>query len=128
MTGLSPYAQLLRLEFEPDPRGGPPLVRMPAHDGLVGRPGFLHGGVIAGLLEYAAFIALRDALGEEETVMKPITITVDYLRGGKLGDSRARAEIIRLGRRVANLEVRAWQEDEAKPIAMARLNFLLERA
>ncbi len=128
MTGLSPYAQLLRLEFEPDPRGGPPLVRMPAHDGLVGRPGFLHGGVIAGLLEYAAFIALRDALGEEETVMKPITITVDYLRGGKLEDSRARAEIIRLGRRVANLEVRAWQEDEAKPIAMARLNFLLERA
>ena len=128
MTGLSPYAQRLRLEFEPDPRGGPPLVRMPAHDGLVGRPGFLHGGVIAGLLEYAAFIALRDALGEEETVMKPITITVDYLRGGKLEDSRARAEIIRLGRRVANLEVRAWQEDEAKPIAMARLNFLLERA
>ncbi len=127
MTDLTPYAQLLRLDHEPDPRGGPPLIRMPAHDGVIGRPGFLHGGAIAGLLEFAAFTALRHALGEEETVAKPITITVDYLRGGKLEDSRARAEIIRLGRRIANLEVRAWQEDEAKPIALARLNFLLER-
>ncbi len=127
MTDLPPYAQLLKLDREPDPRGGPPLVLMPAHPGVIGRPGFLHGGAIAGLLEYAAFTALRDALGEEETVIKPITITVDYLRGGKLEDSRARAEIIRLGRRIANLEVRAWQEDESKPIAMARLNFLLER-
>ena len=127
MTDLPPYARLLKLKLEPDPRGGPPLVFMPAHPGVIGRPGFLHGGAIAGLLEYAAFTALRDALGEDETVTKPITITVDYLRGGKLEASRARAEIIRLGRRVANLEVRAWQEDEAKPIAMARLNFLLER-
>ena len=127
MTDLTPYAKLLRLDHEPDPRGGPPLIRMPAHDGVIGRPGFLHGGAIAGLLEYAAFTALRHALGEEETVAKPITVTVDYLRGGKLEDSRARAEIIRLGRRIANLEVRAWQDDETKPIALARLNFLLER-
>lgn len=127
MTKFAPYAQLLRLDHQPDPRGGPPLLRMPAHDGVVGRPGFLHGGAIAGLLEFAAFAALRDALGEEETVMKPITVTVDYLRGGRLETTLARAEIIRLGRRIANLEVRAWQEDETKPIAMARLNFLLER-
>ena len=127
MTDLTPYAKLLRLDHEPDPRGGPPLIRMPAHDGVIGRPGFLHGGAIAGLLEYAAFTALRHALGEEETVAKPITVTVDYLRGGKLEDSRARAEIIRLGRRIANLEVRAWQDDETKPIALARLNILLER-
>lgn len=127
MTDLTPYAKLLRLDHEPDPRGGPPLIRMPAHDGVIGRPGFLHGGAIAGLLEYAAFTALRHALGEEETVAKPIAVTVDYLRGGKLEDSRARAEIIRLGRRIANLEVRAWQDDETKPIALARLNILLER-
>ena len=128
MIELTPYAQLLKLGLEPDPSGGAPLVRMPAHDGVLGRPGFLHGGAIAGLLEFAAFTALRAALGEEDTVAKPITVTVDYLRGGKLEETRARAEIIRLGRRIAHLEVRAWQEDEAKPIAMARLNFLLERS
>ncbi|WP_347716726.1 PaaI family thioesterase [Sphingomonas sp.] len=127
MTGLPPYAELLQLSPEPDPRGGPPLMLMPAHDGVLGRPGFLHGGAIAGLCEFAAFSALRAALGEPDTLMKPITVTVDYLRGGKLEATRARAEIIRLGRRIANLEVRAWQDDETRPIALARLNFLLER-
>lgn len=127
MTALPPYAQLLKLTAESDPRGGPPLMLMPPHDGVIGRPGFLHGGAIAGLCEFAAFTALRAALGDEATVMKPITVTVDYLRGGKLEPTRARAEIIRLGRRIANLEVRAWQDDETRPIAVARINFLLER-
>jgi len=127
MSGLPPYAQLLRLQPVSATNGSPALMRMPAHDGVVGRPGFLHGGAIAGLLEFTAFAALRAALGEEETVIKPITVTVDYMRGGKLEDTTARAEIIRLGQRIANLEVRAWQDDEHAPIAMARLNFLLER-
>ena len=127
MSGLPPYAQLLRLQPVPATGGAPALMRMPAHDGVVGRPGFLHGGAIAGLLEFTAFAALRAALGEEETVIKPITVTVDYMRGGKLEDTTARAEIIRLGQRIANLEVRAWQDDEHAPIALARLNFLFER-
>ncbi len=127
MTSLPPYAQLLQLFTEPDPRGGPSLMVMPNHNGVIGRPGFLHGGAIAGLCEFAAFAALRDALDGEPVTMKPITVTVDYMRGGKLEETRARAEIIRLGRRIANLEVRAWQEDETRPIAVARLNFLLER-
>jgi len=78
-------------------------------------------------ISFAAFTALRHALGDEAVAMKPITVTVDYMRGGKVEETRARAEIIRLGRRIANLEVRAWQEDEARPIALARMNFLLER-
>ncbi|MEO6247304.1 MAG: PaaI family thioesterase [Sphingomicrobium sp.] len=127
MTALPPYAELLKLICEPDPRGGPPLMLMPNHEGVVGRPGFLHGGAIAGLCEFAAFTALRHALGDERIAIKPITVTVDYLRGGKLEHSRARAEIIRLGRRIANLEIRAWQDDEDKPIAVARMNFLVER-
>ena len=127
MTALPPYAELLQLTTEPDSDGGAPLMLMPYHNGVIGRPGFLHGGAIAGLCEFAAFTALRHALGEEETQLKPITVTVDYMRGGKLAETRARAEIIRLGRRVANLEIRAWQDDEGRPIAVARMNFLLER-
>ena len=127
MAELSPYAELLQLAEAPDPAGGAPLLVMSPHEGLHGRPGFLHGGAIAGLLEFAAFSALHTALAEPATLIKPITVTVDYLRGGELIETRARAEIIRLGRRIANLEVRAWQDDEAKPIALARLNFLLER-
>ena len=38
---------------------------MPFHDDVVGRPGFLHGGAIAGLLEFAAFTALAARIGDD---------------------------------------------------------------
>jgi len=100
---------------------------MPFHQDVVGRPGFLHGGAIAGLLEFAAFTSLERALDDEAVVMKPITVTVDYLRGGTDRDTFASAEIQRLGSRIANVEAIAWQTDPASPIASARLNFLLDR-
>ena len=99
---------------------------MPFHDDVVGRPGFLHGGAIAGLLEFAAFTALGRAIGDEAVTMKPVTVTVDYMRGGMTGDTFAEASIERLGKRLANVEAFAWQADRSKPIASARINFLLE--
>ena len=100
---------------------------MPFHDDVVGRPGYLHGGAIAGLLEFAAFTALGRAIGDPAVVMKPITITVDYMRGGTGRDTFATAEVQRLGNRIANVEAVAWQTERSKPIAAARLNFLLDR-
>jgi len=100
---------------------------MPFHDDVVGRPGYLHGGAIAGLLEFAAFTALSRAIGDDAVTMKPVTVTVDYMRGGMPGDTFAEAKIERLGKRMANVEAYAWQQDRAKPIASARINFLLGR-
>ena len=125
MDQLPPYAQLLGLRIEGD-TADCGLV-MPFHDDVVGRPGFLHGGAIAGLLEFAAFTTLARALGDPAVGMKPITVTVDYLRGGGPQDTFASAHILRLGKRMANLEALAWQSDRDAPIAAARLNFLLER-
>ncbi len=127
MNPLPPYARLLGLRAEHD--GIARRFVMPFRDDVVGRPGFLHGGAIAGLLEFAAFDALATALDDETVVMKPVTVTVDYLRGGThgLGDTFADAIIERLGNRIANVEAVAWQADRAKPIAAARINFLLER-
>jgi uncharacterized protein (TIGR00369 family) len=125
MKTLPPYAQLLKLRTE-EQADGLRFV-MPFHDDVVGRPGFLHGGAIAGLLEFAAFTALSRATGEE-VKMKPVTVTVDYMRGGTPGDTFAEARIERLGKRMANVEAYAWQGEREKPIASARINFLLERA
>lgn len=125
MNPLPPYAQLLKLRSE-EHDGALRLV-MPFHDDVVGRPGFLHGGAIAGLLEFAAFTCLQRALGDEQVRMKPITVTVDYLRGGTPQDTYAEAVIERLGKRMANIEAFAWQGSPGKPIASARINFLLER-
>ena len=125
MTTLPPYAQLLKLRTEE--LDGSLRYVMPFHDDVVGRPGFLHGGAIAGLLEFAAFTGLRRALGDDAVMLKPITVTVDYMRGGIPRDTYAEAVVERLGKRIANVEAFAWQGERDKPIASARINFLLER-
>lgn len=125
MTDLPPYARLLQLSV--DASGDTPRFVMPFHDDVIGRPGFLHGGAIAGLLEFAAFHTLGHAIGDDAVTMKPITVTVDYLRGGVPRETFAEAIVERLGNRIANVEVFAWQAERDKPIASARINFLLER-
>lgn len=99
---------------------------MPFADDVLGRPGFLHGGAIAGLLECAALAVLRAAV-DPGLRIEPATISMDFLRGGTGRDTHAAAVVRRLGKRVANVEATAWQEDEAKPIATARMNLLLVR-
>ena len=130
MDRLPPYAALLRLRIERV--GDRRLLIMPFHEDVVGRPGFLHGGAIAGLLELAAFHALRCVLteaseGADTLRIKPVGVTVDFLRGGAALETRAHGRVRRLGKRIANLEAAAWQEDEARPIATARMNMLLGR-
>ncbi|MEA3004602.1 MAG: hypothetical protein QOH81_3390 [Sphingomonadales bacterium] len=125
---LPPYAELLGLSTR---RGedGELLWVMPFRQEVVGRPGFLHGGAIAGLLEFAALGTLYDRLGEDAGVSaSPINVSVDFMRGGVEHETYAAAIVTRLGNRVANVEAHAWQQDRAKPIAAARMNLLLRRA
>ncbi|MEN2710964.1 PaaI family thioesterase [Sphingomonas sp. NPDC092331] len=122
---LPPYAELLGLTVEPGAQA--PVLVMPFGDGVLGRPGFLHGGAIGGLLEMAAVGALWQALGTDETQVKPINLTVDYMRGGRDKPTRARGAVTRLGTRVANVEAIAWQDEPDRPIAAARMNYLILR-
>ena len=124
---LPPYARLLGLSAERDGDGAPVLV-MPFGNAVLGRPGFLHGGAISGLLEMAAIVALYDALENDGGGdVKPINVTVDFMRGGRDKPTRSRGVVARLGTRVANVEATAWQDDPAKPIAAARMNYLIVR-
>lgn len=123
---LPPYAELLALRLKADANGAPTLV-MPFGDAVTGRPGFVHGGAIGGLVEMAAVAALRHALADEAVGIKPINLTVDYMRGGRDRDTLAAGHVVRLGTRIANVEAFAWQEDRDRPIAAARINFLLSR-
>lgn len=124
---LPPYAEVLKAELE-RAADGTPVMMMPFHEGVLGRPGFLQGGAISGLLEVAAIAALRHALEDEGGgQIKPINVTIDFMRGGRDRDTRAAGTITRLGKRVANVEAFAWQDDRARPIAAARMNYLIER-
>ncbi len=122
-----PYARMLGLRVSREADGGLVFV-VPWSDLVQGRPGFVHGGAIAGLLELAALGTLHALLKDEAPVtIKPITVTVDYMRGARPLETRASARITRVGKRIANLAAEAWQDDPARPIAAARINVLLNR-
>ena len=127
MIRLPPYADLLGLVVEASDDGAPVLM-MPFATDVLGRPGFLHGGAISGLMEMAAIVALDGALAEEGGgAIKPINVTVDFMRGGRDKETRSRGVVTRLGTRVANVETTAWQDDPERPIAAARMNYLIVR-
>jgi uncharacterized protein (TIGR00369 family) len=123
---MLPYARLLDLRFEQD--DSEVKLIMPFAIGLVGAPGRLHGGALAGLLEIAGvaavIVAQPDALRMPR--IRPVTVTVDFMREGTPIDTFAAAEVTRLGRRIVNVSARAWQYDRSRPIAAANLNFLLD--
>lgn len=119
---LPPYAELLGLRREGEG------FRMPFAELLIGSPGRLHGGTLAGLLEIVANVTVRDALGDETATLKPVNVTVDFLREGALQDTFAEAVIMRMGRRVANVRAEAWQADRSRLIATARMNLLISRS
>lgn len=127
MTWLPPYAELLGLSIDGQEAGAPVLI-MPFGQDVMGRPGFLHGGAIAGMLEMAAIGALHAQFaGGEKPRFKPINITVDYMRGGREKDTRAVGLVTRVGTRIANVEAFAWQDERGKVIAAARTNILIVR-
>jgi uncharacterized protein (TIGR00369 family) len=127
MKTLPPYAEFLGIRIEAGD-GDLPLLVMPFGDHLVGRPGFLHGGTIAGLLEIAAFTALYQALDDEKPKVKPINVTVDFMRGARYLDTSAEGRVTRIGTRIANVTAKAWQSDSSKPIATATMILLLDRS
>lgn len=124
LTEAMPYAAWLGMA--PETSTGELLTRLKYSPPIIGNPVLpaIHGGVIGALLETAAIFHM---LWEGETVAVPkiITITVDYMRSARPIDTLARATLTKQGRRIANVAVEAWQDDRSKPVAAARMHFLL---
>jgi uncharacterized protein (TIGR00369 family) len=119
-----PYARFLGIEV--DRADGVLECVLPFRDEIVGnaRLPAVHGGVLGAFLELTALLRLIDESGTTR-VPKPITFSIDYLRSAGPATTRARAEIFKLGRRIANVHVVAWQEDRARPVAAGNGKFLL---
>jgi uncharacterized protein (TIGR00369 family) len=119
-----PYARFLGVEVER--ADGVLECVLPFRDEIVGnaRLPAVHGGVLGAFLELTALLRLIDESGTDR-VPKPITFSVDYLRSAGPSATRARAEIFKLGRRIANVHVVAWQDDRARPVAAGNGKFLL---
>ena len=119
-----PYARMLGLTAAVE--DGVLVTRMPPSERLIGNPVLpaLHGGTVGALMESAAILELLRQV-ETPGVPKTINLTVDYLRSARVVLTFARAVITRHWRRVANVQVRAWQDDAERPVAVAHAHFLL---
>jgi uncharacterized protein (TIGR00369 family) len=124
-----PYAQFIGLKLEL--KGDELTAILPYKDALIGNPMLpaLHGGVVAALMELTAVaqITLAQPVGADGSlkVPKTIDVSIDYLRSGRPVDTFARAHVTKLGRRIANVRVEAWQHNRADPIAALHGHFLL---
>ena len=119
-----PYANFMGIEARLVDGEVQGLMRNSDH--LVGNAtvGALHGGTLGALMESTAIFKLLWQ-GESNSLPKIINITVEFLRGAKKADTHAKAEFTRHGRRVANVRVTCWQDDQEKPVAVATTHFLL---
>jgi len=119
-----PYARFLG--FRAELAGNEMTAVLPFSEGLIGNPSppALHGGVIGAFLEMTALAQLSISQGLARQP-RPIDVSVEYLRAGKPRDTFARAQIKRIGRRIANVHVEAWQDDRASPIAALHGHFLI---
>ena len=119
-----PYVRFLGMRAELS--GDEMTAILPAAPHLVGNTFLqaLHGGVIGSFLEMTALAQLSLTQGSTK-VHKTIDITIEYLRPGRPLTTFARADLRKVGRRVANVHVEAWQEARDQPIAFLRGHFLL---
>ncbi|MBI5507072.1 MAG: PaaI family thioesterase [Deltaproteobacteria bacterium] len=124
MVTRIPYAVYLGLRVDLDEEGV--LARLPFRNDLVGNAGLpaLHGGVVGAFLELTALFQLLASV-RDARIPKPINFNVNFLRSAGPLECLARARVVKHGKRIANVEVVAWQGDRAKPVASGFGNFLL---
>ena len=124
-----PYASFLGVQAVLE--SGAPRFRLPFRPSLIGNTVLpaLHGGVVAGFMENAALLHLLMLL-DERRVPKSIDFSIDYLRSANASDLHAACEVARQGRRVAQVQIRCWQDETApgrtREVALARAHFLLD--
>lgn len=124
LINFNPYIAFLGIKFENN--DGKIIAHLPFKHENIGNPMLpaIHGGVIAASMEIVSLAQLMIE-GELKKPPKTIDVSIDYLRSGRAQNMYCKAAIFKLGRRVANIEAIAWQDNENKPIAKLHGNFLI---
>ena len=128
MLGRIPYARFLGVRAEL--AGDEMTATLPFSQHLIGNPILpaIHGGVLGAFMEMTALAQIVIVQPGGARQPKPIGVTVEYLRSGRPVDTYARANITRMGRRIANVRVEAWQDAKSAPIAALHGHFLLAQS
>jgi uncharacterized protein (TIGR00369 family) len=121
-----PYVRFLGMRAEL--AGDELTANLPYKQSLVGNVYLpaIHGGVLGAFMELTAQTQL--AISQQTTlkVPKAIDVTIEYLRSGRPVTTYARAEVRKVGKRVANVHVEAWQEERGAPVAALGGHFMMK--
>ncbi len=124
MLARIPYANFLGVTVEL--AGDEMTAILPFGEHIIGNPALpaIHGGVLGAFMEITALAQLRVSEGPARQP-RVIDVSIEYLRSGRPLTTYARAEIKKVGRRIANVHVEAWQDQRSAPIAALRGHFLV---
>lgn len=103
-----PYARYLGVRMQVS--AGTPRFSLPFTAHLVGNPALpaVHGGVVAAFMENAALLHLLLMLPAGR-MPRSVDFSIDYLRSARTETLYAGCEVTRLGRRVAQVQIRCTQ-------------------
>lgn len=124
LVSAVPYARLLGIgciKIDNDM-----VFTLPAQKDNIGNPTLpaIHGGVLGGFIEHAAILQVIMAM-EEPRFPKVVDLSIDYLSAGHFRDTFGECKILRMGRRLANVQMLIWQTSKDEPVATARAHLLL---
>lgn len=125
---------LLRRAF---PNGGPGLVNQvtevapgrlhmiaPYREGQLRPGGVISGPTLMALADAAAYALVLAHIGEQLMAVTS-QLNMSFLRGCAPGDIHAEAQMLRLGRRLAVMDIRVWTEGPERLAAQANVTYAI---
>ena len=85
-----------------------------------------HGGIIASIADTAGGIAAATTISFPQDKVNTIDIRIDYLKGATDTDIFVVAQVIKVGKRIINADMKVFQ-DEDDLIAIARASYSVLR-
>ena len=97
---------------------GTARVRLPFNPSLTRPGGTISGPAMMALTDYSMYAALMGAIGEV-TLAVTTNLNINFLRKPEAVDMIADCRVLKLGRRLAVLEVSLYSEGQSEPAAHA---------
>jgi uncharacterized protein (TIGR00369 family) len=99
-------------------------MRLAPHPSMLRPGGIISGPAQVALIDVAAYAVILAHIGPVEMAVTS-TMSVNFLRACKAEVMMADARILKLGRRIATVDVRVWQQTEDRVIAQATLGYAI---
>jgi acyl-coenzyme A thioesterase PaaI-like protein len=126
LLNFIPYAKMMGVRAHvTEDSSAAILFRLDANEVHMGNPTLpaMHGGALSGFMELAAAVHLLSTMTIAR-YPKLIDFGIDYLSAARLETVFCICETLREGKNLTAVQVRAWQRDPAKPVAVGKAQFL----